>query len=224
MINEEGKDVIIQELLKEGKVKPGQTIDYEYFKEIYGPYRDIISDKNFAKILGITYDSFMRIKRVGTKAKVLNEKKELTSKEEKEVIIQELLKGEKIKPGQLINYEYLKKIHVPYSAKISEKNFAEILGITCGNYRTIKSQKKRKAKVLKERVKFVNEDEKEVIIQELLIKNKIKENQLIDYKKFKEIYKLYEDRVSEAEFAQILGIRYNILIDIKNKRTKSKNI
>ena len=134
-----------------------------------------------------------------------------------------MLKDGKIKPGQSIYYEYFKQIYKLYEERISEKDFAQILGMTYESYRYIKSQRERKAKVLKESKSPISEEEKELIIEELLREGKIKSKQSIDYEEFKEIYITYKDRVSEIEFAEILGIKYAALTDIKNKRKKNKN-
>ena len=61
-------------------------------------------------------------------------------------------------------------------------------------------------------------DEQERIIKELLQSKKIKADQLIDYKYFKELYKPYEAKMSEAEFAKLLGISYVNYRHIKYSR------
>ena len=61
-------------------------------------------------------------------------------------------------------------------------------------------------------------DEQERIIKELLQSKKIKADQLIDYKYFKELYKPYESKITEVEFAILLGIGYVNYGNIKNSR------
>ena len=65
-------------------------------------------------------------------------------------------------------------------------------------------------------------EEKEKILQELLSSNKIKPEQLIDYKYFLELYETYKDKMSEIEFAKILGISYINYKNIKNKGQRAK--
>ena len=61
--------------------------------------------------------------------------------QEKEKIIEELLKSRKVKAGQSINYAYFKDLYEPYQEKMREIDFAEILGISYSNYGHIKNQK-----------------------------------------------------------------------------------
>lgn len=137
---EENKE-IIKELLDSGKIKAGQLINYAHFLEIYELYRDRISEQDFAEILGMKYYSYMGIKcKKDRNTKVL-ENEESISEDEKELIIQELLKEKKVIYGQSIDYEYFKEIYEPYSTKISEKDFAEILEINITSYRNIKNRR-----------------------------------------------------------------------------------
>ena len=73
-IREEQKQKIIQELVKEGKIEPGQSIEYDYFLKIYEPYIDEINEQEFARILGIKYDGFMRMKNSRNKSKSIKRK------------------------------------------------------------------------------------------------------------------------------------------------------
>lgn len=53
---------IIKELLQSNKLKRKQSIDYTYFLELYGPYKDMMSEKEFADILGISKHMYYSIK------------------------------------------------------------------------------------------------------------------------------------------------------------------
>ena len=219
----EENEEIIKELLDSRKIKAGQLINYAQFLEIYEPYRDRISEQDFAEILGMKYYNFRDIKCKKDRNTKILESEEFISDEEREVIIQELLNERKVKPGQLINYEYFKKIYEPYSMEMSEKDFAEILGITDDNYKNIKNKKGRNAKVLKE-IKKTTKEEKEVIIQELLKEEKVKPGQLINYEYFKKIYEPYSTKMSEKDFAEILEINITSYRNIKNRRIKNRSV
>lgn len=67
---EREKEKIIEELIKENKIRPGQLIDYKYFKEIYEPYKEKMDEKTFAELLGITYPNYMNMKHNGRRVKV----------------------------------------------------------------------------------------------------------------------------------------------------------
>ena len=59
--------------------------------------------------------------------------------------------------------------------------------------------------------------ENEKIKEEVL--KKVKPGQLINYKEFLNLYKLYEDKLSEVEFASILNISYNNHNNMRNRGT-----
>ena len=59
--------------------------------------------------------------------------------------------------------------------------------------------------------------ENEKIKKEVL--KKVKPGQLINYKEFLNLYKLYEDKLSEVEFASILNISYNNHNNMRNRGT-----
>lgn len=61
-LGEEERTKIIEELLDNGKISPGQMINYSYFLELYKPYIDKMKESDFAKILGISYCAYENIK------------------------------------------------------------------------------------------------------------------------------------------------------------------
>lgn len=143
--------------------------------------------------------------------------------EENEQIIKELLEGQKIKIGGLINYAYFSELYQPYRKKLNEVEFAEVLGISRDSYFYIKNQKGR-TKVLKEKIEKASEETKKEIIQELIRNKKIEPGQLIDYKKFQELFEIYKEKINENEFAELLGITYSNYTSLKYTRNKSKSI
>ena len=61
--------------------------------------------------------------------------------DEQERIKEELLQSKKIRAGQLIDYAYFKELYKPYEAKMSEVEFAKLLGISYVNYNNIKNNR-----------------------------------------------------------------------------------
>ena len=212
--SEEEKKKIIQEVLS--KVRIGQSITYLEFQELYQPYINIMSEMEFANILGISYDNYNNIKHRGTRAKILKNSKKEVSDEEKKKIIQEVLT--KVRAGQLITYLEFQKLYQPYIKIMSEIEFANILEISYGNYNTIKSSGTR-ARILKSIKKETSEEEKKKIIQEVL--SKVRIGQSITYLEFQELYQPYINIMSEMEFANILGISYDNYKNIKYKGIKT---
>lgn len=59
---------IIKEL--SSKIYFNMSISYEEFLNLYEPYKSILEEEEFAKILGITYDNWQTIKNRGTRTKI----------------------------------------------------------------------------------------------------------------------------------------------------------
>ena len=205
---------IRQEVLKQ--ISIGQLINYEDFKKLYEPYKLRITEVGFASILGISYGNYRNIRYKMTKARVLKRAFLKISDEEKEKIEREILKQVSI--GQLINYEDFKKLYEPYKSRITEVEFASILGISYTNYMNVRSKGKR-AKIFKNSFLKINDEEKEEIRQEVL--KQVNIGQLINYEDLKKIYEPYNSRITEVEFASILGISYTNYMAIRNKMTKA---
>ena len=218
---EEEKKKIIEGLLAEEKVKAGQSIDYKEFQELYEPYKDIMSEHEFAEILEIKYYSFNGVKSNGRKARVLKSKQEGLPEEEKKKIIEELLIEEKVKEGQSIDYKEFQDLYEPYKKQMSDYEFAEILGISYSNYNNIKYSGQR-AKILKSKQESLPEEEKKKIIEKLSIEEKVKSGQSIDYKEFQDLYEPYKDRMKEHEFAGILEISYYNYSNMKHSGSRAK--
>ena len=213
-ISDEEKEKIEREILKQ--VSIGQLINYEDFKKLYEPYKLRITEVEFASILGISYTNYRNIRYKMTKARVLKRAFLKISDEEKEKIEREILKQVSI--GQLINYEDFKKLYEPYKLRITEVEFASILGISYTNYMNVRSKGKR-AKIFKNSFLKINDEEKEEIRQEVL--KQVNIGQLINYEDLKKIYEPYNSRITEVEFASILGISYTNYMAIRNKMTKA---
>ena len=205
VITEKEKETILQELLDTNKIKEGQLVDYKEFLTLYEPYKTKIKELEFAEELDITYNSYLAMKR-GKGARVLKNGKEKAWKNKR--IIKELLNEERIKPGQSITYKYFLEIYEPYKEEISEVDFAKLLEINYSTHNKTKHGKIKEVTVLKNRAEREVEEQKEKILEDLIIDNKVKLGELIDYKKFLNLYESYKAKMTEKNFARILGISY----------------
>ena len=147
------RDEIIKELLDTKKVRAGQSINYAQFLELYEPYKDIISQQEFAEMLGIRYGNYMHIKHKGTKARILKERKEKISEEKREEIIEELLSTKRVRVGQFIDYSQLLELYEPYTDIMSEQELAGILGIKYDNYKSIKNKRNKNKNIKRKKRK-----------------------------------------------------------------------
>ncbi len=212
-IPEKRKEEIREDLIKNGYTN--KSIDYQEFLELYKPYKKEMSEKEFARVIGISYGNHNNMKNSGTRAKVLKEKNKIPEKR-KEKIREDLIK--KGYRNKLIDYQEFLELYNPYEKEMSEKEFAKILGIFYSNYNSVKNAGTR-AKVLKEKNKITDERKEE--IREDLIKKGYR-NKSIDYQEFLELYKPYEKEMSEVKFAEILGIFYSNYNSMKNAGTRAK--
>lgn len=121
--------------------------------------------------------------------------------------------------NKYIDYEEFLELYEPYKTEISERNFADILGISYANWQAIK-HKKGRTKILKKEYKKISDERKEEILED--IKHKGYVNKLIYYTEFLELYEPYKSEISEIEFAEILGISTANFSNLKNNRTRAK--
>ena len=200
---------IIEELKKEGY--ENKSIDYAEFTKLYEKYQKYYSDKEFAKILGIEYYNYHRLKSGKGNTRILKEKvNEVSEKRRKEIV--EELKKEIVKElsnkgykGKSISYEKFKELYEPCKKEITEKEFAKILGIKDYNYHRLKSRRQN-ARILK------------TVISEM--KYKI-ENGNEEYTK-KDIEKISKQYIkTENDFLiTAFGENYKIYKKILNKKGK----
>ena len=162
----------------------------------------------------------------GIKTRILKEKKkEITKQNKKEIseerkqeIVQELKKQGYT--NRSMDYKELQELYKSYSKEMSEKQFAEILGITGASYNSIKYKKGTRAKILKEKAKKITEERIKEIQEEL--KKQKYTNKLLDYQEFKKLYKIYQNEMEEKQFARILGITNSSFSSMKNRGTKAR--
>lgn len=112
-----------------------KTIQYSDFLKIYEPYKSIMSELEFAYLLGINYEKFRNLRSKGTKTRILVQ---VASPELKETIINKLRALGYT--NKKIDYAEFVELYKEYSMQIIEKEFSEIIGITYQRYRNIKNK------------------------------------------------------------------------------------
>ena len=213
-LTQEEQEEIKKEILKH--VEEGQLITYIEFLTLYKTYEERISEIDFANLLGISEFNYQKIRYRGTRTKIF---KKTNSKltEEQEEIKKEILKNVRI--GQLITYIEFLELYKPYDERISEIDFAKLLGISYNNFQRFRYPS-TKVKIFKKTNLKLTEEEQEEIRQEIL--KQVKEGQLIKYSELLELYKPYKERISEIDFAKLLGINYSNYKSVRNRGTKAK--
>ena len=213
-LTQEEQEEIKKEILKH--VEEGQLITYIEFLTLYKTYEERISEIDFANLLGISEFNYQKIRYRGTRTKIF---KKTNSKltEEQEEIKKEILKNVRI--GQLITYIEFLELYKPYEKRISEIDFAKLLGISYNNFQRFRYPS-TKVKIFKKTNLKLTEEEQDEIRQEIL--KQIKEGKLIKYSELLELYKPYKERISEIDFAKLLGINYSNYKSVRNRGTKAK--
>ncbi len=213
-IKERNKE--IKETLRENGYS-NESINYKKFLRLYKPFIKEMSEKDFARILGISDKNYGNIKYNGGRATILKEKKLRISNERKEEIVKEL--KEKGYENKSIYYKEFLSLYKPFSEEMSEKEFAYLLGITDSNYDNIKN-KGRRTRILKEKKLGISDERKEKIIKEL--RENGYSNESIYYKEFLSLYKPFSEEMPEKDFAYLLDITDSNYKNMKNKGTRAR--
>lgn len=153
IIPDEDRERIISELIRKNNLRYGQSISYTEFLELYDKYKEIMTEKNFASILEISYDNLKNIKNKGNRAKILKSYIKEISEEEKQIILEELESSGKVTYGKLINYADFIELYNSYKDIIKESKFAELLGISYDSWLAMKNKGAR-AKLKKNKTKI----------------------------------------------------------------------
>ena len=214
---EERYKEIREKLISQGYAN--KNVTYDEFLFLYEPYKEEMSEKEFATVLGVSYGNWQSIKNRGTKTKILKQTRTEEENEElKQRIIRDLIAKEY--EGKSIGYSEFLELYKPYEKQLIESEFASYIGISYGNWQNIK-HKGQKAKILKQaRTEEENEELKQRIIRDLIAKGY--EGKIIEYSEFLELYKPYEKQLIESEFASYIGISYGKWQNIKYKGKKAK--
>lgn len=201
-IIESEKEKIIKELRENGY--SNKTVDYSQFLSLYEKYKELMGEQEFAYMLGLNYDKFRNLRTKGTKTVILIQKASEELRNEIKISL-----GTQGYINKMIDYFEFLKLYEKYKKIITEKEFADIIGITYARYRDIKNRG-GKTKVLETKI-----DEGE-IREEI---NNEYGSILINYTKFLEMYKKYESRINnEVEFARIIGLTRGMYNYIKRGR------
>ena len=193
---------IIKEL--GNKIYFNMSISYEEFLNLYEPYSSTIKEKEFAKILGITYDNWQSIKHKGNKKKInasrLNKK---ASEDRINQIIEEIRRQGF--EDKVINYDEFLQLYNAYKTEMSESEFAQVIGITYTNWSNMRNANSR-ARILKPVSKQISEERVNEIKQEIIKAGYA--NRLISYEELLQLYEPFKEEITESDFAQMLGITY----------------
>lgn len=180
-----------------------KKINYYQFKEIFLKYGNGLKEDQFARILGIPFNTFDNFRR----KKVLNLiilKKALSTEEKSEILLECRKKGLTRRP---INYEEFLKYYAPYQDYVSITDFAYIIGIKQRSIYTLK----KGSSILALDFDF-NSQISNMIKQELMIYH----CSFVSYQEFLELFSKYSNYVSETEFSYLLGISLTEYYKIKN--------
>lgn len=193
---------IIKEL--GNKIYFNMSISYEEFLNLYEPYSSTIKEKEFAKILGITYDNWQSIKHKGNRTKInasgLNKK---ASEDRINQIIEEIRRQGF--EDKVINYDEFLQLYNAYKTEMSESEFAQVIGITYTNWSNMRNANSR-ARILKPVSKQISEERVNEIKQGIIKAGYA--NKLISYKELLQLYEPFKEEITESDFAQMLGITY----------------
>ncbi len=156
-------------IMQNEQLKEGNLINYKQLQYISKKYN--IPEKILAiNVLQISEYSYRKIKNNPNKNAIIfyrqKRKNNQTAQKSENIkkLRQEILKNEKIKIGDKINYEKLSQLSIKY--QIDEKKMAiDILGITLSSFNHIKSDKKRNTVILRE---FLNDEELKVLSTRIL--------------------------------------------------------
>lgn len=190
-VSNEMQEEIRMNLLNRGYCN--KMINYEEFLELYKPFSKSITEKEFSKIIRMSYSTYRNIKNRGGKTTIL--RTDIDPEKIKTEINKEY--------GSItITYGQFLNMYEKYKTQINnEGKFAEILGISVSNFNSMKNNGTR-ARILKkiEVSEELGQEIKNFILQ------KGYNHKLITYAEFLTLYKQYDNKISEQEFAKVIGI------------------
>lgn len=206
---------IRQDLYRQGF--ENKLITYQEFLELFQQYKDLLKQTDFAGILGISQNTYYLFKLNKSKARILKEEEKEENNEALQFIKKDLLS--KGYAGKSINYEEFLKLYYLYNTfNITQRKFAEILGITFNGYRNIVKVPNRKTHILSYQ-NLSPEDEEKIRFD--LLKKGLKDK-LIDYNEFLKLYEPYSDKISELQFLKAIQLNYGTYVNLKYSKQKTK--
>lgn len=210
------------------KLEAGQRIDYEQFCKLRKFYCDIygdISEVRFGRFLELDHNALYNLRK-GKQIPIFK------SKFSSELITETLIQEGIAVPGDKINYTKFSEVYEEAKRKhpslnhFSQYAFAKLLGIRKSNFTQFKSgninlqilkaymQKNKKSWV-------VPDEERKVIVENLINTRNAKPYEFCDYDRFKELYVGYEN-ISEYNFALILDMSKESFSQIKNNGKQAR--
>lgn len=229
---------MVQILIEEGLINPGDKIDYSQFLDSYTiatqthPSLSHFTQYAFAKLLEIRKSTFSKLKAPGSTIKLQilkslapKDKKwaSIISDEERMLIVKDLIDSKGAKSYESCNYQRFKELHYGYE-QYSESDFALILDISKSSFSNMKRGKE--ARILKDCLN------KEDILSEILASGKLQIGEEIDWQKFSELYEDYEYlgkflfadiiEVSEGNIERLRSDRKATTVVLKSRIQKNK--
>lgn len=203
------ESIIITDIEEKGY--RNRSVTYEEFLKLYEPYKDEISELNFATVLGMVGSSYRSMKTGKQKATVLKTTY-VGATDERKLEIKNLMRRKNIE-NQLITYKDFLALYEPYKIELSEVEFAELLEITQFNFQSMKNRGLRTV-AFKTTYNIATNDIRTQIRKAVVEAGY--ENKLITYMEFLNLYYQFGNNLSEVEFAEIIGINYANYTSIKN--------
>ena len=206
--------MIIENL--QNKIYFNMSISYSEFLNLYNPYKEIVSEEEFAKILGISYDNLIIMKYRGTRSKIKTSLLENKVSEERLSQIKETLKSQGLE-NATIDYDKFLQLYEQFKFEMSEPEFAQLIGISYTNWSNMKNANSR-AIILKSTSKPISEERKDEIKQKIIKSGYA--NKLIGYEEFLQLFNQFKGEMIESDFAQLLGITYLNWNNLKTGKRK----
>lgn len=221
---------ILNKIIEKFNLYKGQKINYEELVMMYDSYSDEFTMIRFANLLGIKDKAFYNFKEKHERNKEKNVTTrillniELTEKE-KNLKILELVRNYNLYKGKKIDYSFFMQMYNQVNTKLTELEFADMLGIKGANLRNIRNSKQEVA--LFKNISL-NSEKVEQIRKGLI---KIYEGKSIYYKEtrthegeieFWKLYSPYRLYFTQKKFAEMLGISEKNLWYAKNEKGNPK--
>ena len=210
------------------KLEAGQRISYEQFcalREEYSAIYEDITEPRLGRILELNDDALYVLRR-GKEVPVFK------SKFSSETIIQMLIKEGIAVPGDKINYSKFLEIYEEATKKhpsikyFSQYAVAKLLGIRKSTFSKLKTnpvnlQILKNYMPKKKKTYFVSEEERTLIVKNLINTRNAKPYEFCDYQRFLDLYQGYEN-IPEYKFAYILDMSSTSFNTIKNHAKKAR--
>ena len=163
-----------------------KEIDYIEFCEYYFPYKQDISETDFADILGISQTCLIALRNSKSNKKVMILNTGLTFD-----VLKQIENQVKEFHNKYLTYSELQSLFEQYSIFISEKDFAKLLGIPTSTYKKLKNNSIDLAKI-----DFYR-------IEKLIILHQLSESRIYSIDQFNELCNFLD---VELEFLMLLYI------------------